>query len=355
MVEGVPEGQNIGGERTEDGRYGRTNQVLSGRGLSQNLQRAFEQRGVVAAELQNFDADSAAFSSALEAARTADADHGWAVTPQSVEDLQGKMLLMDEGGTIGFAVTTDGDIEAVFKNKQLNRTPHAMDGVMPQALAAGGAKLDCYGEKLVNIYEQYGFTPVARVEFNPKYANEGWTPDKGTPYIYFMVHNGDSAETVAANIGKYPHMERSQLEALPTFGKEDYDAAYAYRDELLAQQQSNLPEGMGAASAEFTGEMSPAEKWVAEAQGSEQVHNVSNEAQRNLAAQQHRAPQDVPLYDKNGKLTRAGVEAVINSGITDAEMSERLIEETYNGTFSYDRQTDVTAIQRAKSKIEEKG
>lgn len=243
VAEGVPGGQ-FSGRRDAGGRQdGRTNQVFSGRGLSQNLQRAFEQRGVVAAELQNFDADSAAFSSALDAARTADADHGWAVTPQSAEDLQGKTLLMDEGGTIGFAVTADGDIEAVFKNKQLNHTPHAMDGVMPQAIAAGGVKLDCYGKDLVRIYERYGFTPVARVEFNEQYANPGWDASKGTPYIYFMIHNGDSAETVAANIGKYPHMERSQLESLPTYGKEGYDQAAAQRDSLLSWRQQRQQQG----------------------------------------------------------------------------------------------------------------
>ena len=48
-------------------------------------------------------------------------------------------------------------VEAVFKNKALNKTSHALDGVMPQALALGGAKLDCYGKKLVNTYERYGF------------------------------------------------------------------------------------------------------------------------------------------------------------------------------------------------------
>lgn len=42
-----------------------------------------------------------------------------------------------------------------------------------------------------------------------------------------MMHNGDSAETVAANIGKYSQSSPEQLEAVPTFGKEEYDAAYA--------------------------------------------------------------------------------------------------------------------------------
>lgn len=321
VAEGVPGGQ-FSGRRDAGGRQdGRTNQVFSGRGLSQNLQRAFEQRGVVAAELQNFDADSAAFSSALDAARTADADHGWAVTPQSAEDLQGKTLLMDEGGTIGFAVTADGDIEAVFKNKQLNHTPHAMDGVMPQAIAAGGVKLDCYGKDLVRIYERYGFTPVARVEFNEQYANPGWDASKGTPYIYFMVHNGDSAETVAANIGKYPHMERSQLESLPTYGKEGYDQAAAQRDSLLSwrQQRQQGEASVGAARKGFDPYSGAAIEYGTIEPGENPARVVD-------------VPRSMDGQTMVSKLVRTAEEA----GAT-AETAIPLIEEaTTDGLFSYD-------------------
>lgn len=112
-----------------------------------------EQSGVVATKLENFSADSTAFSRALNAARTADAKNGYAVSPQTPGELQGKQLYMDANGTIGFALTADGDIEAVFKNKLLNHTRFAMNGVMPQAIALGGTKLDCYGERLAYLYE----------------------------------------------------------------------------------------------------------------------------------------------------------------------------------------------------------
>ena len=331
MAEGVPGGQ-FSGRRDAGGRQnGRTNQVFSGRGLSQNLQRAFEQRGVVAAELYNFDADSAAFSAALEAARTEDADHGWAVTPQSVEDLQGKTLLMDEGGTIGFAVTADGDIEAVFKNKQLNHTPHAMDGVIPQAIAAGGVKLDCYGKDLVRIYERYGFTPVARVEFNEQYANPGWDASKGTPYIYFMVHNGDSAETVAANIGKYPHMERSQLESLPTYGKEGYDQAAAQRDSLLSWRQQSET-SVGAARSGFDQYSHAAIEYGTIEPGENPARVVD-------------VPKSMDGQTMVSKLVRTAEEA----GAT-AETAIPLIEEaTTDGLFSYDRVTNEE--RRAKAAV----
>ncbi len=170
LVNDVSERLDIGGERTENGRVGRGNQVLSRRNLTQSVKDALKDSGVVAAELVDYSADGAAFSDALASAREADVRNGWAVTPQSADKLQGKQLFADANGTIGFAITPDGDIEAVFKNRALNKTAHAMDGVMPQAIAAGGVKLDCYGEKLVNTYERYGFTPVARVEFNPKHA-----------------------------------------------------------------------------------------------------------------------------------------------------------------------------------------
>ena len=157
MVEGVPEHQRVSGNSQEGRAWsstedGRGSQGFSRRDLTQSVKRVLNDSGVVATELKDYSADSAAFSNALTAARATDAKNGWAVSPQDTNELQGKHLLMDANGTIGLAITSDGDVEAVFKNKALNKTHLAMDGVMPQALAAGGAKLDCYGEKLVNTY-----------------------------------------------------------------------------------------------------------------------------------------------------------------------------------------------------------
>lgn len=122
-------------------------------------------------------------------------------------------------------------------------------------------------------------------------------------------------------------------------------------------QQSDLPQGVGAAESGFTGPMTPIDQWVGEAQerGESYIHDVSNEAQRNLAEKQHRAPYDVPKFDKNGRLTRAGVEAIINSGITDETAAQQLLEEAYEGAFSYNKITDRTALRSAKSAIKKDG
>ena len=129
------------------------------------------------------------------------------------------------------------------------------------------------------------------------------------------------------------------------------------RDEVLAQQQSNLPEGMGAASAEFTGEMSPAEQWVAEAQGKgdNALHNISDAAQRNLAEQQGRAPQEMPKVDLNGMLTSKTANTAQNSGVTTQEMSDAILNDAANSRFSYYAYSDEEALTKAKDEIDAEG
>lgn len=218
------------------------------RGLRERRSVTVSSGGVVTTEILSSQ-DSAVFSSALDAARAADSRNGWAVTPKTAEELGGHEMVLAANGSAGAAIAADGDIQAVFRNAETG-VKGSMEAIMPRAIEMGGNKLDCYGEGLVRVYENYGFVPVARVEFNEEYANPGWDSSKGTPDIYFMVHNGDSAETVAANIGQYEHMATDQLHALPIYGKDGYDEAMAYRDSLLAQRRGDTT-SVGAAPSGF--------------------------------------------------------------------------------------------------------
>lgn len=107
--------------------------------------------------------DNAAFSFALDAARAADEKNGWAVSPQSESDLSEKQVktYLSKDGAAGFGIAADGDIIGVFANKAADAPKGALRSMMPNAIAAGGTKLDCYGLGLVRLYEQYGFIPVA--------------------------------------------------------------------------------------------------------------------------------------------------------------------------------------------------
>ena len=206
--------------------------------ISEKALNSLLERGIVPVEAKDVSGDKAAFSSALDVARNSNPVNGWAVTPKSVEELEqsGARLLMDEQGSAGLAIAPDGDIEAVFANKTAGAPKGATKSLIPMAIANGGTKLDCYGEGLVSLYAQYGFAPVARTEFDPQYANPGWDPSKGTPDIFFMMHNGDNADTVVDKFGTYPIPTKAELEALPEM---DYDSAYKYRDKLLAERAAN--------------------------------------------------------------------------------------------------------------------
>lgn len=233
---GLPRGRDLGQGDIRD-----AGELL----LSETAQKALSEKGSPDVRMYQ-DSDAQTFVNALNEGRNSDVKNGWCVSPKEVSDLTqpGVKSYLAENGQAGFVIN-NGDIEAVFTNKAKGAPKGLADSLMLRALSAGGNKLDCYGETLAKIYSKYGFEPVARVEFNKTYANEGWTPDKGEPYIYVMKHNGDSADTVAQKMGDYPRYSKEQLEALPTYGKNDYDAALAYRDSLMGKSSPQVEDGSG--------------------------------------------------------------------------------------------------------------
>ena len=235
VVPGGVQGESGGGNSQNDLR------VSGELRVSDKLQEAQRQRGTPTYAVKDTTADPVSYEQALTAGRNSDPVNGWCVTPKSAQQLKdGKVrTFMNDNGTVGVGIAPDGDIVAVFKNKN-GGPPKALDTMIPIAIEQGGDRLDCYGEGLAKLYAKYGFEPVARVEFNKAYANEGWSPDKGEPYIYVMKHNGDSADTVAQKMGTYPKITDDQLAALPTYGKNDYDAALAYRDSLMSKPSPQL-------------------------------------------------------------------------------------------------------------------
>lgn len=267
-VWGRPDGDGLSqGAQGRLGENGQGNLSVSGIVLlSPESQRILTERGIVNVELHDSSADNAAFSSALDGARAADSRNGWAVTPKSVQELQesGARTYMDANGSTGFAVAPDGDIEAVFANKAAGAPKGATKSTIPQAVALGGNKLDCYGADLVKLYARYGFEPVARVAFNPEYANDGWTADKGSPDIYFMIHNGDSADAVVQNMGSYKQWSKAELDALPVM---DYDSAYQYRDWLLSRRGTQTPNQSALSHGVSTDTNTEERMWHAGRQG----------------------------------------------------------------------------------------
>ena len=226
---GYPDVQGTG--RNADG-----NQRVFRQPVMDDSQRqAVESTGATWGNIQDTTADPQRFSKALDESIAAN-KHGLMVSPKSVEELQqpGTITFMGEDGLSGALVTADGDIEAVFKNPA-SKTKRASTQLLITAVENGGTKLDCYGADLVNTYNRFGFEPVAKVEWNPDYAPDGWT--YGPKDVYVMkLQDGVDADSILQRLGKseadggFHTYTTAELDALPTM---EYEEALAYRDSLL--------------------------------------------------------------------------------------------------------------------------
>lgn len=353
-------------DRNEAGRWGEHGGVAQHPGVlrvSDDLKTAREKRGIESYDLYDTSNSPQEYEQALIAGRNSDPVNGWCVTPKSAQELaEGNVrTIMNADKTVGIGVAADGDIVAVFKNK--NGGPRrALDTAMPAAIEMGGDRLDCYGKGLVTVYEGYGFIPVARVEFNPEYANEGWTPDKGTPYIYVMMHNGDSAATVTEKMHSYKQSSKAELDALPTYGKEDYDAAMDYRNSLIASGKKTAPFAnstpttdtqMGASNPSAEGEQGIKGTGAAEANFSgKPAYNATLSEDNFQADRRNDARQmELPRRDVNGGNISAVTGNVYGAGVTPDEFASLMEEPTARGDFSYVPISNNEATQQAMENI----
>lgn len=326
--------------------------------LSETSQKALSDRGSPDVRMYQ-DTDAQTFVDALNEGRNSDVKNGWCVSPKEVSDLTqpGVKSYLAENGQAGFVIN-NGDIEAVFTNKAKGAPKGLADSLMLRALSAGGNKLDCYGETLAKLYSKYGFEPVARVEFNREVANPGWDASKGEPYVYVMKHNGDSADTVAQKMGDYPRYSKEQLEALPTYGKNDYDAAIAYRDSLMGkgspqvadssgqsteggQVDATAKKSVGAADRDFTGTAAYDDLL---SDGNVQPRRASDA--KNV---------EVPKVDAYGREVSENAHNLMNSDIIsdrDIDTAKRLIQE---GAFGHETQHMDDVRDAVYKEIQKKG
>lgn len=117
------------------------------------------------------------------------------VDPMTVEDAQqilddGGKLFMTKDGLAGAYVKANGYMGGLFKNpdSQLKAVSKPLQTIRQRA---GGKFYDAFATKLENIYVGNGWKPVARLDFNPEFAPEGWndpdSPLKNQPDVVFFV------------------------------------------------------------------------------------------------------------------------------------------------------------------------
>ena len=278
-----PEGNQVGAVR--DGRdAGRTAGSVQGRPVRADRRgESAEGRGdgrpdlgVPSVELKS-DPKPHLFARALSAAIKAN-PNGEMVDFHDSMELSKMKRFMSENGGYGVAVENDGNITAVFNNRDVSGRGGVIKDLLLTALENGGTKLDCYAtyapHDLSKKYSQLGFTPVAWMRFNPEYAKEGW--HHGEPDVVFFVHNGDSAATVAEKYGSYPTYTKEDIRKLPEFT--DYDEAKAYQESKV--QETTKPEERYSIETASNGE-----QYVVVDRWQEEFDGLDNAASAKLAKQ----------------------------------------------------------------------
>lgn len=111
-----------------------------------------------------------------------------AFTPHRPSDFAGYQLFMNLEGTIGGAVSPEGDIQNVFNNSGIpGAGGSAIEEAIEEAIRRGGRTLDVYGDKLASIYAKHGFVEIERVKFDPALKTPAWDIERdGTPDVIFM-------------------------------------------------------------------------------------------------------------------------------------------------------------------------
>jgi len=226
--------------------------------------------------------------------------------------------LSDGSGNV--SVTPDGDIVSVVKNPN-SKIKGASKQLLLTAIENGGIKLDNFDGFLTDNYQNAGFIPVAKSYFVDEYAPENWNYDRdGRPYVVAMIHNGDSADVVAQNWGKYP---KTDIEKLPAM---EYDEMIAYRDAI----GEAIFGRKGTSSSSFNNE-------ITEVENKPTVNSDEfKEAQRKV---------------KNGTATEK--ERSYIKTATEAQNTEQLTKEMSDVAQHYQVYENEKAIKQAENRLKD--
>lgn len=247
---------------------------------------------------------------------------------------------------IGTFDSSNPDIRYSREPERLNELRRQNERKLAQATAEDAANENERG--LIRDYQKQ-YSKVEDIREKLSAAQQALTEAEDSGADYDTTIKAKNRFTVLSN--QYAR-EHRKLESYANM--KALQNVLARVDERLG---NDLPEGMGAASANFTGEETVGERWVTEAQGKgdSALHPISKEQEANLAEQQHRAPQEIPKKDLNGKLTSKHVSTIANSGMTPAEFSDALREDAAQGKFSHIAYSDEEALKKAERAIEVDG
>lgn len=210
------------------------------------------EKGLTTLEFQEITNDPERYSNILAAAKRAN-PHGHLVWGHSAEELSdGRKLFITEDEGVCISVCPDGDVCSFVRNPEINPD---RKGVIPTAMITlmsvkipGVKRLhcECYGEATARAYEKMGFKVIGYYGWDKDDQPADWPDeDQSKPNMYFLIHNGDSAEEVAKNFGNYDWSTDEELKALPNFGPKWCQEIYDYSKALRAEDSEKAKQILG--------------------------------------------------------------------------------------------------------------
>ena len=123
---------------------------------------------------------------------------GSSVDVFKASDYKGYDLIItssERGESVTIAISPDGELSSVTKSS--NATAQDVDAAFDMAISTGKVKfLNGFETILPDKYASYGFTPVARLKFDPEFQPDGWSTQTyrnfngGQPDVVFMRFDG---------------------------------------------------------------------------------------------------------------------------------------------------------------------
>lgn len=172
----------------------------------------------------------------------------------SPEELQGHTLRVGHDGTVGYAVSPEGDIQNVFNN---GGPRNAAASAIMEGVDGGARTLDCYdspgGYSLPGYYAQFGFEETGRVKFDPQYAHGDLSkpPLSLKPDVVLMAWRGypASKEAIITRTGAGVPAWRSHDRSQRYFATFE-EAANARREGVSGRERAGRDRGRAGRGVE---------------------------------------------------------------------------------------------------------
>ena len=194
------------------------------------------------------------------------------LSPLVPEELVDKRVTLKHNGTVGFALTPDGDMQNLFNN---GGPKGAARELIFDGLRSGGKTLDAFDGYLTDLYRQYGFVETGRLKFNDEFAPAGWNIDRdGRPDVVFMAYRGGEPEDVVRARVNNPDLWTPPEPPSQYF--DDYDAAVNANKSAASDFQQSRATGQNIGAA--AGTPADAAREVVRPTGSGGVGGVVEEA-----------------------------------------------------------------------------